>query len=145
MALVNQAVADEIATLVARHRYAVEDSRDAVKAAEAASAKNNEEIKKAAAERIKQAAEQTQEAAKEAEQRAASGKARNDWAGQRQDESNEISYGFDDAEEESARPSAAAAAPAAPAPPVPPKPAPRRLPVEEEFDEGYDEDHSWLR
>lgn len=142
MVMVNQSVADDIATLVARHRYAVEDSKDAVKAAEAASAKNNEEIKQAAADRTKQAAEQTQQAAKAVETQNESGKARNDWTAQpRKQDWKEIGFGAEDDFDEHP------AAPAANTPPPPPalKPAPRRQPVYDDFDDEDYENRSWLR
>jgi hypothetical protein len=145
MVLVNKQVADEIATLVARHRYAIEDGRDAVKAAEAASAKRNEEIKAEASERHKEVAALTEEARKEPQD-----KQRNDWRGQRHQESNEISFGDD--EEQYEQPQAPVASSATPPPTPPPPPAaapqprsaPRRRPGYDDFDDDF-ENQSWLR
>ncbi|WP_190824645.1 hypothetical protein [Saccharopolyspora pogona] len=132
--LINQKVADEIATLVARHRYGVEDSMDAVRAAEAASAKKNEEIKAAADERKQELVE------KAANAQPPEDKPRNEWAGKRNEDSNEISLGADDEEE---RPQQAARPTPPPPPPAAPKPAPRRG-VAFDDDDDY-ENQSWLR
>ncbi|MEV0705427.1 hypothetical protein AB0I53_46995 [Saccharopolyspora sp. NPDC050389] len=139
MVLINQQVADEIATLVARHRYGVEDSMDAVRAAEAASAQKNEEIKAAADERKQDLVE------KAANAQPPEDKTRNDWAGKRNEESNEISLGVDDEFEEASQPAARPTPPPAPPPPPPaaPKPAPRRRAAFED-DDDY-ENQSWLR
>lgn len=51
MVLLNQRVADEITSLVARHRYGIEDGRDAVRSAERASAERNAQLRAEAAER----------------------------------------------------------------------------------------------
>ncbi|GAB3295030.1 hypothetical protein [Parasphingorhabdus pacifica] len=168
MALVNQAVADEVATLVARHRYSVDDSRDVVKGAEQAASKNNEAIKEAAAQRQQEISERVDEA------KAAAEKPRNEWGSQpRAETGSEIDLGGEDEEYEAAAPSRqhelsqpAAQSPspqpspsqqpspqqpspqqpspqpqAAP-PPAAPKPAPRRP----AFDEDDDfENDSWLR
>ncbi|MEV6230306.1 hypothetical protein AB0L88_20860 [Saccharopolyspora shandongensis] len=140
MVLINQQVADEIATLVARHRYGVEDSMDAVRAVEAASAQKNEEIKAAADERKQELVEKAANA-----QPPEDDKPRNDWAGKRDEQSNEISLGGDDEFEEEQQPAARPTPPPAPPPPPPaaPKPAPRRRAA---FDDDDDyENQSWLR
>lgn len=49
--LIDQRVADEIAALVARHRYGVEDGRDAVRSAEQAAQRRNAQLAAEAAER----------------------------------------------------------------------------------------------
>ncbi|WP_338600862.1 hypothetical protein [Saccharopolyspora sp. SCSIO 74807] len=51
MVLLNQRVADEITSLVARHRYGIEDGRDAVRSAEQAAAERNAQLRAEAAER----------------------------------------------------------------------------------------------
>jgi hypothetical protein len=140
MVLVNQKVADEIATMVARHRYSVEDGRDTVKAAEAASARRNEEIKAEAAERTKQVTELAHQGVQEAAAQQ-DGRARNDWAAERRDDSNVISFADDEYEEAPPAPPQAAASPAPPS--APPKPAPRRATAYDDYDD-Y-ENQSWLR
>ncbi|MGI8308559.1 hypothetical protein [Saccharopolyspora hattusasensis] len=135
--LINQKVADEIATLVARHRYGVEDSMDAVRAAEAASAKKNEEIKAAADERKQELVE------KAANAQPPEDKPRNDWAGKRNEDSNEISLGADDEEERPQQAARPTPPPAPPPPPAAPKPVPRRR-VAFDDDDDY-ENQSWLR
>jgi hypothetical protein len=137
--LINQRVADEIATLVARHRYSVEDSLDAVRAAEAASAQKNEEIKASAEERKQDLVE------KAANAQQPDDKPRNDWAGKQKADNNEISLGTADDEYEEAPPRPAAVRPAPPPPPPPaaPKPTPRRRMAYDD-DDDY-ENQSWLR
>ncbi|MBB5154808.1 hypothetical protein [Saccharopolyspora phatthalungensis] len=135
MVLINQRVADEIATLVARHRYGVEDSMDAVRAAESASAQKNEEMKAAADARKQELVDRAANA------QPPDDKPRNDWAGKRNADSNEISFGAADDYEDA--PQQTAARPVSPPPPAAPKPAPRRRPAYDDDDDF--ENQSWLR
>lgn len=140
MVVINQRVADEIATATARHRYGIADNMDAVRAAEASSAKKSEEIKEAATARKQELVERAE---KEREQ---AGKPRNDWSNKPQQDDNVIGFGGeDDYEEEPPQQPVSARPVPAPPPPEPPapKPAPRRRPA---FDDDDDyENQNWLR
>lgn len=138
----NSAVADEIGTLVARHRYAAEDGKDAVRAAESSSARRNEEIKDEATQRRQQIAERAEQAKEAA-------KPKDEWASRRDNAPKELQLGLEDdfdeveetpAQQPTAAPSAKPAAPTS-------QPAPVRRRGRPSFDDDDDdfENQSWLR
>ncbi|QGK71484.1 hypothetical protein GIY23_19975 [Allosaccharopolyspora coralli] len=135
MVPVNQKVADEIVTLVARHRHAAEGRKDAIKAAEDASKERNDELARRSAEKRAEITELAESMTTPSEPEKPT------WAARERD-SYEIDLATDDDEVEE-QPVSRQPVPAQPVAPAQPK-APARRPVFDDDDDDF-ENQSWLR